>query len=197
MARKAKPEPQASTADGVLALFTDQIVDLAVFTQGVTRYTIEDVGGESRTYEIPNDPPFPVALGFQRAHDRYMRARIDVAGARAKKSETAMLDKLETAWSDLVGRAADGERPDRPGAFGELLRIRHPDLGVAELRDQLGANVLESWMETVITRLAIARLEGGARTPMALLAQVMQQGGTDDPKANPGASSPSSDTSGD
>ena len=189
-AKEPAPVRQAPSAEQVFALFTDQIVDLDVFTQGATRYTVEDVAGRPRTYELPNDPPFPLALAFHRAHDRYYQTMIQVARAN-RKSEQAMLDKIQTAWSDLIGREATEDRPERPGAFLDLVKLRQPDVTVNEFRAELGGVVLENWMETVVMRLHLTRLAGESNSALALLASALKEP-SGSPKANGGVSSRSS-----
>lgn len=198
MARK-KPDP--TEPNQAVTLFTEQFVDLDLFTQGVTVYDVTDVRGKVRSYEIPNDPPFPAALAFQRAHDQYYQAMIEVAKARGKTAD-ALVAKVETAWADLLGRPADtdetGEqvRPERPGAFLELLRLRQPALSVVEIRDEIGANFTQNWMQTVTLRLQIARLAGGANSALEMLGRAVAGGSEADPKANGRASSRSSASSG-
>jgi hypothetical protein len=202
MARK-KPETDVPDPKReALALFTEQFVDLDLFTQGVTVYEVTDVRGKVRSYEIPNDPPFPAVLAFQRAHDRYYQAMIEVARARGKTAD-ALVAKVETAWSDLIGRPAERDeqgaqtRPERPGAFLELLRLRQPELSVAALLEEVGANFTQNWMETVSLRLQMARLAGGATSALEILGRAALAGGGEaDPKANGRASSRSSAPSG-
>lgn len=202
MARTKKdPEPKTPNPDEIIALFSEKFVDLEVFAQGATSYEVTDVTGKKRTYELPNDPAFPMALAFQRAHDRYYRAMFEVGKARGKAQE-ALLDKVEAAWSDLVGRPAEVDpatgqqiRPERSGAFLDLVRIRQPELTVEEFRDSIGAAFMQNWMETVTTRLQIARLSGDFNSALSLLARAMKENADGGPKANGSASTTSSDTS--
>lgn len=166
-AKKTKTGEPKDQIQLLRGLFSDQFVDLDLFTQGDTTYRLTDLRGTPRHYRIPNDPPLPVALGFLRAHDRWTQAQFQVARAKGKTAD-ALLGKVESAWSDLVGRPADGDRPERPGAFLELLRILQPEITVAEIRDEIGATYMANWMDTLVLRLQLAR------TGTDLLSQLLE-----------------------
>lgn len=161
--KKAQPQkPAEDDRDRFIRLFTDELADLDLFRQGETVYHVTDAASKERTYAIPNDPPFPVALAFLRAHDGLIRAQVEHAKAKGKTQE-ALLGKVEATWTRLVGKPPvpandeEPEQPERSGAFLELLRVRQPDLPAAELAE-IGAGMTANWMATVVTRLHLARM---------------------------------------
>lgn len=137
-----------------LRLFTDQFVDLDVFTQNFTDYRLRDVDGRPLLYRVPADLPWPVALTFLRAMDRYEAAQVDLAKA-SRKTQEARLAKSEAEWAHLLE------------ALAAILRLHecrdcaqpHDNAAAApeHLGSRMGAGFMLNWLDVVRTRLHMAR----------------------------------------
>ncbi|HXF71136.1 MAG TPA: hypothetical protein VNO79_00815 [Actinomycetota bacterium] len=151
-------------APEVLGLFTDAVVDLETYAGGTVVYRVPDVRGEQREFRLPSDPPFEAALAFLRAHDGWLRARIEYPKT-ARRSEEEAVRRLGRAWEELVE------------AFARILRIHHEEVTAPELRASYGQQALGNWMVAYAYRLqfaaatdveaALAALLGERETPKA------------------------------
>lgn len=135
-------------------LLTDPIVDLDVYGEGATTYTVTDAAGVTRSFDLPNDPPFPVAAAFFRAHDEWARLQGRLLGASERRDSPqnrAALAKVESqipaAWDRLME------------AFAAIVSIRLPETTSGwELSEQIGGAAIEQWIGTVLVRLQIRRM---------------------------------------
>lgn len=205
MARKQRESEEERAARASLAAleevtkalgrFLGAEVDIAVFAGGVVDYHVRQADGTERTFAVPHDPPFPVVMAFLHAYDRWQEARFALAAAQGAVEEAA--DRAESASGNptAIARLRRGlEQRSRElaaahsgdeqaweaalAAFLPLLQIRTPDVGLDDLRLQIGATQLEVWMRAVVLRLSNARQEAFGEGLAALLS-----GGEPAPKA--------------
>jgi hypothetical protein len=144
-------------------LFTEQFVDMAVFAEEPVEWGITDVNDNHLNYLVPSDLPFPVAMTFMRAMDRFERSQVD-ASKRNRKLEEARLQKAEAEWNNLLA------------AFLPVLELHrecshkpahaNPKVDMEAL-GRVGASLMKNWMDMVKTRLHLQR--AGADTSTVLL----------------------------
>lgn len=165
-ARKPAAQPPAKTPEErALEFFTSPLVDLDVFSQGVTTYTVTTVTGEARSYEIPNDPPFPAVLAFLRSKDDFYRVQLELAKAPDRKRQ-ALEETSSKAWEQML-----------TGFLG-LIQFRTPEATLADL-NSIGEGVMANWIGQVETRVQLRRLSPDIAT---FLGQLLAGGVAGDPK---------------
>lgn len=141
-------------AAAISQLLTDPIVDLDVYGEGSTSYTLTDAKANQHTFAVPNDPPFPIAVALLHAHDDWTRLQQELLAASAKADNPrnrAERRKVEARLTSVWARLMD--------AFAALASIRLDEpISGQSLGIDYGTATLEQWIGTVIVRLQIRRM---------------------------------------
>lgn len=135
------------TADAMEQLFSDNVVNLDVFTAParVLAFKMSDVEDQPHEFLIPKDIPFAHSIRFMHAHDRFERAAKKLNTAKNQQDSDRWLEATQQAWDQVLD------------ALLEVVRIKQPEVQ-REVFDRFGQNVMENWANVLITRLQLERL---------------------------------------
>jgi hypothetical protein len=112
-----------SGLDGLIA--TNGLVDLSIVAPEDVTYRVPIAAGGTRDFAVPGDVPFPLALQFLRARDRFTAAEaaFGAAGDANEEEQDRHVEAISRTWAGLVA------------SLTQILAIRQADIDAAAIAE--------------------------------------------------------------